>query len=232
MLTGDWREIRPLLAEYTEVADCPNVSWLNVNTLEYGMAREVLALSERAVACDPHNPFGWWYTMQAHMWLGNPDSAVEVGEQAVATVDHGTLRQALIHAYIAAGRLDDAEYALKQEDGSPEELADRYMTLAAARGDAGEVLVQKELMMRHHGERIDVILNYLPRSGDREASNLIAAELDAHPYGYLALMGTPTFCMCGAPWDIEVTPNFARRLKDAGFDWPPASPIEWPLKDW
>ncbi|MEJ2297241.1 MAG: hypothetical protein P8X94_01795 [Woeseiaceae bacterium] len=232
MLTGDWREIRPLLAEYTQVADCPNVSWLNVNTLEFGMAQEVLDLSERVVACDPQNPFGWWYAMQAHMWLGNDETAVEVGERAVEAVDHRTLRQALVHAYVAAGRLDDAEYALKQEDGSPDELADRYMTVAAARGDAEEVEVQKERMIRHHGERIDVILNYLPRSGDREASNRIAAELDAHPFGYLALMGTPTFCMCGAPWDIEVTPNFARRLKDAGFEWPPASPIDWPLKNW
>ncbi|MEJ2255578.1 MAG: hypothetical protein P8X98_00990, partial [Woeseiaceae bacterium] len=170
MLTGDWREIRPLLAEYTQVADCPNVSWLNVNTLEFGMAQEVLDLSERVVACDPQNPFGWWYAMQAHMWLGNDETAVEVGERAVEAVDHRTLRQALVHAYVAAGRLDDAEYALKQEDGSPDELADRYMTVAAARGDAEEVEVQKERMIRHHGERIDVILNYLPRSGDREAS--------------------------------------------------------------
>ncbi len=232
MLTGDWREIRPLLAEYERIADCPNVGWLNVNTVEYGMAQEVLDLAERMVACDPQNPFPWWYALQAHLWLGDPQSAVEVGEQAVETVDHGTLRQALIHAYIAAGRLDDAEYALGQETGSQEELADRYMTLAAARGDAEEVQVQKELMLRHHGDRIDVILNYLPRSGDREESNRIAAELDSHPYGYLALMGTPQFCLCGAPWDIEVTPNFARRLEDAGFDWPPASPIDWPLKDW
>ena len=232
MLTGDWREIRPLLAEYTQIAGCPDVSWLNVNTLEFGMAQEVLDLSERTVACDPQNPFAWWYTMQAHMWLGNHERAVEVGERAVETVDHGTLRQALIHAYIAAGRFDDAEYALTQEDGSPDELADRYMTLAAADGDAEEVRVQKERMMRHHGERIDVILNYLPRSGDREASNRIAAELDAHPFGYLALMGTPTFCLCGAPWDIEVTPNFKKRIEDAGFAWPPASPIDWPLKDW
>jgi adenylate cyclase len=87
-------------------------------------------------------------------------------------------------------------------------------------------------MMRDHADRMDVVLNYLPRIGDREASNRIAAGIDAQPYGYLALMNTPSFCMCGAPWDIELTPNFKRRIEDAGFDWPPASPIEWPLKDW
>jgi adenylate cyclase len=38
--------------------------------------------------------------------------------------------------------------------------------------------------------------------------------------------------MCGAPWDLEVTPNFAKLLEDAELPWPPASPINWPLKDW
>ena len=45
-------------------------------------------------------------------------------------------------------------------------------------------------------------------------------------------MSAPSFCLCGAPWDLDVTPNFKKRIEDAGFAWPPASPIEWPLKDW
>ena len=232
MLTGNWREIPAALSDYSKVAGCPTAAWLNVNTLEFGMAAEVLGLSRRLTACDPQNPFGWWYQLQAHMWLGEAEEAVKVGEQAVETAPHASLRQGLFHAYIHADRFDDAEYLLGQEEGSPEELADRYLTLAAARGDSEEVARQKELMMRHYGNSLDVVINYLPRSGDREESNRIAAELDALPYGYLSLLGTPGFCMCGAPWDLEVTPNFKKRIEDAGFPWPPASPIEWPLKDW
>ena len=232
MLTGNWREIPSLLSEYGEIADCPAAAWLNANTLEYGMAEKVLGLGKRLMACDPQNPFGWWYAMQAHMWLGNHADAVEIGEEAVEAVDHSTLRQSLFHAYIAAGRLGDAEYLLGQQEGSDEELADRRLTLAAAHGDREAMLAQKELMLREHGDRIDVLLNYLPRSGDRERVNQIAAELDALPYGYLSLMSVPSFCMCGAPWEIDVTPNFRKRLEDAGFAWPPASPIKWPLKDW
>lgn len=232
MLTGNWREIPAALSDYANVSDCPTAAWLNVNTVEFGMAPEVLDLSRRLVACDPQNPFGWWYQMQSLMWLGDSESAVEIGERAVETVPHETLRQSLLVAYIMAGRLDDAEYLLQQEEGSDEELADRRLTLAAARGDREEVLAQKELMIRHHADRPGVVLGYLPRSGDREAANRIAAELDALPYGYLSLLGRVGFCMCGAPWDIEVTPNYKKRIEDAGFEWPPASPIEWPLKDW
>lgn len=36
----------------------------------------------------------------------------------------------------------------------------------------------------------------------------------------------------GAPWDLEATPNLAALITDAGLDWPPASPINFPLKDW
>jgi TolB-like protein len=232
VLTGNWREIGALLDEYMQIADCPTAAWLNANTLEYGMARKVLDLSDRLIACDPQFPFGWWYAMQAHMWLGDADRAVEVGERALQTVDHDTLKQSLFHAYMMAGRFDDAEYLLDQDESSPEALADRRLSLAAARGDADEVLAQTALMIDHHAERIDIVLNYLPRSGDRDGANRIAAELDALPYGYLSLMNVPSFCMCGAPWDIDVTPNFKKRIEDAGFDWPPASPIEWPLKDW
>ena len=88
-LTGNWREIPSLLADYGEIADCPTAAWINANTLEYGMASDVLTLSERLIACDPQNPFGWWYVMQASMWLGDPDRAAHWNTRA------GALRDAL-----------------------------------------------------------------------------------------------------------------------------------------
>jgi hypothetical protein len=39
-------------------------------------------------------------------------------------------------------------------------------------------------------------------------------------------------CFCGAPFDLQATPHFAARLEEAGFDWPPGMPIEYPLKTW
>ena len=68
--------------------------------------------------------------------------------------------------------------------------------------------------------------------GDRELANRFAAEFDARPYGYLILMLAAHDCLCGAPFDLDVAPNFAQLIEDAGVEWPPASPIDWPLKDW
>jgi hypothetical protein len=69
-------------------------------------------------------------------------------------------------------------------------------------------------------------------AGDRDQANELAAEIDARPYGFLSLMNVPSECFCGAPFDLTVTPNFAMLLEEADLPWPPASPIEWPLKDW
>jgi hypothetical protein len=35
--------------------------------------------------------------------------------------------------------------------------------------------------------------------------------------------------MCGAPFDLEYTPVFAKRLAEAGVDWPP--PVVVPRAD-
>ncbi len=68
--------------------------------------------------------------------------------------------------------------------------------------------------------------------GERERANEIAAETDSAPFGYLALVRTIHTCRCGAPFDLEATPDFAQRIEDAELPWPPLSPSDWPLKDW
>ena len=69
-------------------------------------------------------------------------------------------------------------------------------------------------------------------TGNRDIVNNLGAEVDSRPYGYLLLMQIPVECACGAPFDLDVTPNFAKLLEDAELSWPPVSPINWPLKDW
>jgi len=68
--------------------------------------------------------------------------------------------------------------------------------------------------------------------GDRQTANRVAAKIDTHPFGSQQLMDLVYRCTCGAPFDLEATPVFAARLKSANMPWPPASPIEFPLKDW
>ena len=135
-------------------------------------------------------------------------------------------------AYVAAGRYTDAERFVQQSLARDDMVNQMRLFIAAAHGDAPKAQSAMERLVSDYPGRKDVQLVYLPQLGDRELANALAAELDALPYGYLTLAGIPQACLCGAPWDLKATPNFAKRLEEADLPWPPASPINWPLKDW
>jgi hypothetical protein len=68
--------------------------------------------------------------------------------------------------------------------------------------------------------------------GDREQANKLAAEVDARPGGPMLLLFTTIYCACGAPFDLEATPNFRERIEESGTDWPLRTLINYPAKDW
>jgi len=232
LLLGNWQALPGLLKAYVEVAQCPQDVWGNTNSLEYGMAAEIRRLAELSMECDPQNPFGYWDAVQGNAWLGDFDAAIAVGELAEDIAPHSNTRRTLVHAYIAARRFDDVETLINRTAMRAENALEARLEVAAGRGDvetARKLLVQFNEV---RAENPEFRLMATAIVGDRESADRIAAEIDALPYGYMSLMSVPSSCICGAPWDIEVTPNFKRMIDEAGFDWPPASPIEWPLKDW
>jgi len=232
LLTGDWQSLPGFFDAYAEVAICPDIVWGNTTTLEFGRAEAVLHIAQLTIGCDPQNPFGWWDAMQAHMWLGNFTAAIEVGENGMETAAHTNTWQSLLVSYIAEGRFAEAESSIGRYALNKANMAEGHFLIAAAQGDRKRATALMGEIQQHRADMESVQLQFLPRLGDRETANRIAAEVDAQPHGYLSLMSVPGNCLCGAPWDIEVTPNYARLLEDAGYEWPPASPINWPLKDW
>ena len=68
--------------------------------------------------------------------------------------------------------------------------------------------------------------------GNREGANAYASEMDARFAGPFILAEVVKGCFCGAPFDLDATPNFKQRIEEAGFDWPPVSPLKFPAKDW
>ncbi|CAN0474374.1 unnamed protein product, partial [Discosporangium mesarthrocarpum] len=89
---------------------------------------------------------------------------------------------------------------------------------------AAEALADPDLPL---GTRL--IVNAL--IGNREGANAAAALIDARPTRGLPLMLAVVGCKCGAPFDIEATPNFQAQMEAAGFPWPPLYGLEFALKD-
>jgi hypothetical protein len=52
--------------------------------------------------------------------------------------------------------------------------------------------------------------------------------MDQRPGGHIAVTGAILGCLCGAPFDIEATPNFKSLIEQGGLQWPPSAPISLP----
>jgi TolB-like protein len=228
-LTGDWNRLSSILDELVSDSDCEKPGWLDSYALAFRMTAESISLLQRALECDPMNYSYWNNLTQARVWAGDAEDAITVARNGLNSLTHIRIKEALANALIAAGQFDDAKRFIDREFRDDRRLFQYETRLASARGDAGEA----NRLLEAYGSRLDDTDLLVPGpSGRRDLANEMAHRIDAQPYGYLRLMTAVMTCYCGAPFDLEVTPDFARRLEEAELPWPPASPIDWPLKDW
>jgi len=232
LISGRWRRLPAITSDILETPACVIPGWMDQTTLAYGQADKLLSSSLRLTQCDPLNFSGWSTTAHAYLWLDDIDAAVETARTGKEATSHPAVRNAMTNALLAAGQIDDAEKIVEQEIVSEDALARFRLLLAMARGDRANTTLLLDELLETQPDLPEFHVQSLAQAGLRDEANALAARIDADPYGYLILMQIPGVCMCGAPWDLEYTPNFAKLLKDAELPWPPASPINWPLKDW
>ena len=192
---------------------------------------EILALWQRALDCDPVNYYNWVNFAAIQVGVGDFEAAIGTATRGLQVVAHSNIALVLVTSLIASGKYDQA-LAAGQRHIEDEQSRDRVrLFLAAATGNAID-------MERLHNERVEnygvdlITISTFAVKGDRENANRLAAIEDAKPLGFLRLSNVVIDCDCGAPFDLEVTPNFARFVDEAGLAWPPARPIKWPLKNW
>jgi adenylate cyclase len=232
VVSGNWRSVPELFSQLVENGGCIGSNWADAIGAAYGQAEELEVIARRVVDCDPLGFYGWRLLALAQLWSGDTEAAIANAQRGLEVTNHVRIAQVLIPAYLAAGRIDDAEQVIAQHMRGERAVLGGREQIALARGDAE---LAEELFNRLRADGISStigIIGALAKRGARDEANRRAAEVDAHPFGYLRLMLVPQACQCGAPWDLEYTPNFARLLEDANLAWPPASPINWPLKDW
>ena len=168
----------------------------------------------------------------ALIWAGDPLAALEAVEEAENKgVSHPWLESRRYSALLAAGRIDDPAVRGPGPKGTGR-LYDRQILREALAGDPA--LAQQ--MAEVHWSRPNVddwsSLGVAAVVGDRERANELAARIDAHPGSAVVLSLAVSTCFCGAPFDLEVTPNYRARIKEAGFPWPPPKRIDYPTKTW
>ncbi len=245
LFSNDWTDAVSYLSRAFELSNCGrHEQWTQVLSVPFGQARQARQLYYKNVECDPIVQIAWVNAAMASLYLGEAPRALSILGAAKGKVGFTPLlERTRFEALLAAGRYEEANQALQNLSGRVRII--EQIGLHAALGEGGAAKQLAEALYQQSseissgelaaplGNRADaLILSISPLLGERDAANAAAARIDARPFGSARLALAVYECLCGAPFDLEATPNFAARIEEAGFAWPPVSPIHYPLKDW
>ncbi len=232
IVNSDFRGIKRRLEKYLQLDGCDHPNWLDPVAGIFGYANQLAVRLKAVNRCDPMAPIRQFSEARAYLWGGDPQRALEVATGAQERLTHPWLEVVAVDAQLAMGQYETAENEVAQ--GRLDDFYTPYMeiTIAAARGDRDRA----EALYGEFNKRPDISdferLQINAMLGDREQANTIAAAVDQRAPMTMSLMIATAWCFCGAPFDLEVTPNFAAKLQEGDLPWPPPSPIAFPLKDW
>ena len=232
MLGDDWRGIGDRLSSALAQSGCNAPNWMPVFASAFGYAESLEPVLERATVCDPLNSINWNTRAWVARAVGNAERIQSIHAQW-RTYTPTLPRRSQEH--LADAMLGQLDHTQPQPISTQNWTADASgialqiarlggKDLAQARGWIGPV--SREGNKVRAWAMVDLVEAAL--FGDRAEANRHAAMLDARPAGGLLLAIAVTYCGCGAPFDLDATPNFKTRLAESGLPWPPAVAIRYP----
>lgn len=232
-VSSNWRTLKDEIVRAFEGWDnCRHGLWIDQAAIAFGYGEAALAHDIRRTRCDPLGG-NWTRLAITAVWIGRPMDGLEYADriEALRGQDRDVMH-ARILAYLALGRLDEAEalFAAGNFDAADTSEAMSMLTLQvpAAAGRAEEWEPLRSSLERDLGR----LLVGAAVFGDRVTANRAAAEIDGITLGPAILLRIADRCGCGVPFDLDATPNFARLLREGGLPWSPPAPIKFPLKNW
>ena len=188
---------------------CEVVLWLHLIGPLIRETDAVLGAFERMMACDPLRGSPAALAVGSLLWSGRAEEAIRTAERR-----RGKIENPLLFRHL--------------ED---ERLVTRSM-LAAIGGDAAQAETHQSRYLVGSGPNDQGSLVLEALRGNRGEANRLASLIDTRPFGHVALLQAIYFCLCGAPFDLAATPNFAALLEESSLSWPPVNPYPLPLKRW
>ena len=232
LLSGQWHGLALLSERALTAPGCELSLWSQLASAAFGQARQFHNALGRLALCDPLTARPWIHLVRANLWLARPERAVKAAESRLQFTGHQWFTLAYIMALAASGRMDQAGQV---STGDLRKGSERLISggmLAALRGDDRAAAEFQEEFLAKYGPDDFISLMLEAARGKRNEANRLASLIDRRPYGHMTLMQAIYLCTCGAPFDLEATPVFAQMLAGSGLPWPPAKPINFPLKDW
>ena len=231
-VSGNWRGIKGRIEKALASPGCSDGNWTPTVANVAGYSAEYFPLAEAVKECDPLRTLSWFNLARARHWMGDdPEEALRLARVGSEIAPGSWLTMISLQTLLANGLHDDA-YAVVASEVSEDWVAEVFEAMITAhRGDRDR--------LAPFIERADEVplndffaLQFNAWTGRRTEANAGAAIIDEHFFGPQSLWQIVQWCQCGAPFDLEATPNFAAKVSDADIVWPPRSPLTFPLKDW
>jgi len=233
LFSDDWTPLHDRIEKALAIEGCPEPTWIELAT-GIGHAEAARDLWKRYQRCEPLGTTAHLKRADAEFWLGNYESALEIlseGEVLLGTNPWiaGTRQWILL----ALGQYDEALAITPDviDDEAFFGMGAEALPLAMS-GNIEGARSAMEQWISEHGRNLRTELYIHAAIGDRQGANQLAAELDARPGGPMMLLVTAVYCACGAPFDLQATPNFSARIRESGTEWPLETHIRYPAKGW
>ena len=233
MLSDDWHGLAANIDAAFKAPGCNASNWLPVFASAFGYANAIEDMGKRASACDPLNFINFNTRRTVAVATGHPQRALAI-QADVEKIRGGAPIGTPAEALVMLGRLDEARRAL---DATPVESREEgYYTgrviIGRAGGESPEAIhaalrsIDRSRSKYKLWDFADAV--EAANARDWAEANRRAAAFDARPAGAFLLALLAVQCQCGAPFDLDATPNFKVRLAESGLHWPPPVNIKYP----
>ena len=229
---GDWQGLDRRMERALATRGCSSSNWLQVIADVFGYSEQSIERARSELACDPRRSLSWFNLARSTLRDGDKEEALRIAREGMEIAPGAWLRTALVRSLVADGMFDEA---LAETDNQFDDLDVELMLkalIAAAKGDQDLFDKTFEEFKVANTSGNEWIIMVAAWGGHREEANRAAAAMDKHHFGSVALSLLSQWCACGFPFDLEATPILAAKLEESGLPWPPASIMDYPLKDW
>ena len=224
LISDDWHGLPGQIDAALTHPGCVSPDWLPVFASAFGYGDKIDDLLARVSACDPLNGQNFTSRLAAALESGKADRALAIFASPRAPASSGRSHYRL-QGLLISGQMAQAHALLAEMIPDSE----GYLTSLAM---VGRVDGESPQAIKGKLERVDrskSVLKFWAQAdlqvaailGDRAEANRRAAAIDAQPAGPFVLAVVTAYCLCGAPFDLDATPNFKARLAESGLPWPP-----------
>ncbi|MEE2567219.1 hypothetical protein [Hyphobacterium marinum] len=223
LFSENWTGAAQDLATAMDPQSCAADNYLNTLAEFLQPSDQIVEYYRSQVRCDPLNATAWGALYSAAAQMGYFDEAESalLRREDLRGDDNQSLTFFEIERLIAAGDTDAAETLFNEMQVPGPNRAYLELRFASMRGDseAAATAADTLLSIPDLPLRFQVLIHALV--GNRDEANALVAQVDERPLSPIQLRQIINICSCGAPFDLEAAPNFAARITEAGFPWPP-----------